>query len=168
MPSDDVLFDFTDLEVGVDLVLLDHLIERTEYDPETGCLLWTRGLSHGYGIMWLDGRSHRAHRVMYSLFVEIPDVLVLDHLCRRTACINPDHLELVTLAENNLRGEGCMADYARRTHCPKGHPYAGDNLWYTPWSNGGRCQECKRVENARTQAKRKARLAESRADQSET
>lgn len=53
-----------------------------------------------------------------------------------------------------------MADYAKRTHCPQGHPYEGDNLWLKPSANNGkgarRCRECKRIENARYRARQKA------------
>jgi hypothetical protein len=46
-----------------------------------------------------------AHRVAYRLTVgEIPDGLTVDHLCRNRMCVNPDHMELVTLAENGRRG----------------------------------------------------------------
>jgi hypothetical protein len=32
----------------------------------------------------------------------------------------------------------------RKTHCPKGHPYAGENLYIDPKGNK-RCRECKRL-----------------------
>jgi hypothetical protein len=45
-----------------------------------------------------------AHRVMWErLRGPIPPSFVLDHLCGRKACVNPDHLEPVTQAENILR-----------------------------------------------------------------
>lgn len=46
--------------------------------------------------------------------------------------------------------------YASRTHCPQGHPYAGDNLYINP-SNGGRvCRTCNRVAQAARDAAVKA------------
>ena len=48
--------------------------------------------------------------------------------CRNPACVNPDHLEPVSIRENLLRGVGPSAQHAKKTHCPAGHSYAGKNL----------------------------------------
>jgi hypothetical protein len=54
-----------------------------------------------------------AHRFAYLEFVgPIPDGLVLDHLCRNKKCVNPDHLEPVTNAENLRRGRVARASGA--------------------------------------------------------
>lgn len=63
---------------------------------------------NGYGHIWGGpGKGPlAAHRVAYELLVgPIPDGLCLDHLCRNTSCVNPQHLEPVTYAENYLRGK---------------------------------------------------------------
>lgn len=79
-------------------------------DPDS-CWLW-QGAQTGsgsYGIFSFGPAHNRtmvvAHRMAYTLEVgEIPEGLVLDHLCRTKACVNPDHLEPVTQSVNNLRG----------------------------------------------------------------
>lgn len=137
--------------------LYERLSARSILDPETGCIEITGHRSaFGYGAISVDGKQRPAHRVSYELFAPIPEGLVLDHLCRNPPCINPNHLEPVTDRVNILRGVGCMADYARRTHCPKGHPYDEKNTWVTK-VGARRCRACKRVENARTNAKSRAK-----------
>lgn len=79
-----------------------------EVDAETGCWLWL-GVKrkHGYGAKFLNGKLVQAHRYIYELHRgPIPDGLFLDHLCRNPSCVNPDHLEPVTNAENLRRGKG--------------------------------------------------------------
>ena len=81
---------------------------RPDYEvmPD-GCWLWRKALGGGtgYGQLRMNGRTHNAHRVMYERLVgPVPEGLVLDHLCRVRACVNPDHLEPVTFAENMRRG----------------------------------------------------------------
>lgn len=103
----------------------------------------TRG---GYGIIRVDGKTCRAHRVMYELLVgKIPDGLHLDHLCGNTACINPAHLEPVTCKENLRRSKKTWASInAAKTECPKGHPYTPENSQLD--KNGHRCcKECGRI-----------------------
>src|SRR3990167_1427993 len=75
-----------------------------------GCWKWTGGKSNtGYALFWTeaDGRMKTvlAHRWLYEQLIgKVPDGLTLDHLCRNLACVNPSHLEPVTLKENLARG----------------------------------------------------------------
>ena len=71
------------------------------------CWLWTSELTvKGYGRFTPYGRQHlRAHRVSYELANgPVPDGLVIDHTCRVRHCVNPAHLEAVTVRLNSLRG----------------------------------------------------------------
>ena len=95
------------------------------------CWLWIKGLHEaGYGVVWIDGKNRRAHRVSYEMAKgPIPPGTQLDHLCRVRRCVNPDHLEAVTQRENILRGAGLAAQNSVKTHCPQGHPLSGPNLY---------------------------------------
>lgn len=73
-----------------------------------GCWIWQGpDNGQGYGTLRLPGvrKKSYAHRVSYEMLVgPIPEGLYLDHLCRNPPCVNPDHLEPVTHAENVRRG----------------------------------------------------------------
>jgi HNH endonuclease len=107
------------------------------------CWSWLGATSLGYGIF----QKKKAHRVSYELSVgEIPEGLVLDHLCRNTICVRPDHLEPVTIGENVLRGFNPPAENARKTHCHRGHELLPDNVSIIQgWR---RCKACARQRQA--------------------
>lgn len=71
-----------------------------------GCWLWHGATTKaGYGLIGDGLDLVYVHRWVYQFMVaEIPDGLVLDHLCCTPACANPEHLEPVTRAVNNERG----------------------------------------------------------------
>jgi len=97
-----------------------------------------------------DGTQPPAHRVSYEFFRgAIPEGLHLDHLCRNPCCVNPEHLEPVTIKENLNRG---IHKNAVKTHCPQGHEYSEENTHYDP--NGHRrCRLCQRQRNAENRLK---------------
>lgn len=72
----------------------------------TPCWVWQLSTAgKGYGFKWHEGRKTYAHRVYYEKHRgPIPEGLYIDHLCRVHACVNPDHLEPVTVAVNAARG----------------------------------------------------------------
>jgi hypothetical protein len=127
-------------------------------DASGDCWEWTGAKVMGYGRIGhlVNGRKRVAqvHRVAYELLVgPIPAGMHIDHLCRNHSCVNPDHLEVVTQATNNLRGYSPIARAARRTHCPSGHPYSGSNLIVF---RGHRiCRTCRARHNIATTARRR-------------
>lgn len=70
-----------------------------------GCWVWKAAKSEkGYGYFGFKGKVYKAHRVSWFLKHGVFPSLQLDHLCRNTSCVNPDHLEEVSNRENQIRG----------------------------------------------------------------
>lgn len=130
-------------------------------DASGDCWLWTAALNDaGYGIFTVKrgdrSRNVRAHRWIWEHLVgPIPEGHEVDHLCLNKACVNPDHLEPVTAQENMLRGPTIAARNARKTHCPHGHPYNGDNLKWErcKTSASGWTRKCRTCREAQSKAR---------------
>ena len=109
---------------GPAIVRFCQRVNKTE-----SCWLWMGKVypskhNMGYGKFWNYDRTVQVHRFSYELFVgPIPAGLTIDHLCRKPICVNPAHLEPVTLKENILRGNGAAALNSRKTQCKNGHPF---------------------------------------------
>lgn len=127
------------------------------------CWHWT-GAKHrdGYGVVWDGVTTQKAHRLALRLSgIEPPDRkatgLVVDHLCKNRACVNPAHMRIVSQRTNTLENSACPhAANAAKTHCkPHGHPYAGDNLHYDVVGGKLRriCIACTRLRKPATKLK---------------
>jgi hypothetical protein len=129
--------------------LSDRLLAKVKFGPTwkdgTRCWDWNGAATKkGYGMIYRNGRRVQATRASYEEFVgPMPEGTELDHLCRRPVCVNPLHLEPVDRRTNLLRGNGFAARHARKTHCPQGHAYEGDNLYVTPRGER-KCRTCHR------------------------
>ena len=123
-----------------------------------GCLEWTRGLGwFGYGKISVKGQATGTHRVAWEIANgPIPDDLDVLHHCDNPPCCQTDptegypegHLFLGTdvdnAADRSAKGRSRGWDI---THCPRGHEYAGENL-YESATGGRRCRACARARNA--------------------
>lgn len=130
------------------------LFSRVHVNTTTGCWEWIGPLTGvGYSQISLGRSFFLAHRVMYTEFRgPIPGVLTIDHLCRNKRCINPWHMEAVTHAENNFRGNSNSARKRRQTHCNQGHEFTPENTYIH--KNGNRaCRECNRLRAERRRNK---------------
>lgn len=125
--------------------------EKVDKSTEPGgCWLWTGAIgSHGYGTFWTGQQFVLAHR--FSLVLAgctVPDDLTVDHLCRSRACVNPAHLDVVTLGENIRRAQPFRHNI---THCTHGHEYTPENSLIN--SKGFReCRTCLRERRRRRAA----------------
>jgi hypothetical protein len=133
-----------ELDVAYSERLLDRMLSKIDFTD--GCWVWIGGrFNTGYGRISVRDYPHLAHRVMYETVVgPIPEGLHIDHLCRNRACVNPDHLEPVTQAENNQRAW----DAAPRERCKRGHLLDDDS--YITKAGYRDCRACRRFRRSRT------------------
>lgn len=128
-----------------------------DHSQPDACWLWlacTCGSKHDnlrYGRFRVGDKRVYAHRFAYELLVgPIPEGFTIDHVktkgCTSTLCVNPAHLEAVTLKVNILRGIGLAALNTRKVVCPKGHPYDEENTRIGIGRNLGKrcCRACDR------------------------
>lgn len=119
--------------------------ENISIDPTSGCWNWKLYVNaEGYGSICVNKKHWAAHRFSYVTFKKnIPKGLVIDHLCRNTSCVNPDHLEPVTNKENIMRGNGICVINARKTHCKRGHAFTKQNTLHKNGNlNHRTCRAC--------------------------
>ena len=136
----------------------------SKVDRSGDCWLWTACISiYGYGDFWQKRGTKKAHRVAYEFrHGPVPAGLQIDHLCRNRACVNPDHMEVVTNRVNGLRGISQAAFNAKKTHCMRGHEFNDINTYRDREGNRG-CRPCRTARNAA----RTRRVARKEADGSD-
>lgn len=130
--------------------LRERLLSRIKIVDD--CWIWQGSIGHrdGYGAVYVrrseggnTDNSKQVHRVSYEIFRgEIPKGLVLDHLCRTRACINPVHLEPVTHRDNLHRGLTLNALNSSKTHCINGHEFSNEQSQWYRVRGFRRCREC--------------------------
>lgn len=88
---------------------------RYSEGPAIECWLWQGSASpNGYGIFHRTSRHRRpsllAHRVAWVLGTgqSLTENLTIDHLCRVKLCVNPGHMEPVSLRENVRRRDEAL------------------------------------------------------------
>jgi len=118
---------------------LERLLDRTVLgptDPELGTCWRFTGTATPYGRM-AKAQDSYTHRLGWKLLRgPIPEGKELHHRCGIYACWNPDHLQIVTHAENSA--------FKRKTHCKHGHPLSGDNVRVDARTGARVCRACAR------------------------
>ena len=92
---------------------LSKLIERGEWPrimarlledarPSRDCMEWMRQAKRGYPVVMVGGKLLFVHRLMLQAKHDGKPLGVLHghHVCANSMCINPDHLQPATAAEN--------------------------------------------------------------------
>jgi len=124
---------------------------------KSGCWLWTAYIHpEGYGqYNPTRERPVMAHRVSYLALVGPINAQTIDHLCRVRHCVNPRHLEPVSMRENNLRGISPMARNARKLACVNGHPFNEANTYFHVNPRGWTERHCRVCNNDRCRVRRR-------------
>ena len=120
---------------------------------ENGCWYWLGAINKtGYGVSSIDGQKTLAHRAFWIFENgQVPEGMDLDHLCRNRACINPEHLEVVTRSVNLRRGFEARG-------CRNGHKFNNEDFSIVHRSDGTterRCKVCHRANNKRVKARKR-------------
>ena len=145
---------------------VDRFNDKISHTDDNGCHVWGGAAnSRGYGCFaWGGkGKSVLAHRWAYEHLGgnDIPEGLVIDHECRNRLCVNPEHMRVVTNGENILCGQSPIAINSRKTHCKKGHPLSGENLYVYKRKTGENrhCRTCAKVSRQAYRDRKKAATA---------
>lgn len=109
------------------------------------CWVWDGYLDKdGYGTLWWEGRTRRAHQVGYFLaYGVMPKGFNdhLDHLCETRSCVNSMHLERITPAKHRRR-RGDRLIWGSIHHCKNGHKYSDVGIY--KYGNRIRCKACEK------------------------
>lgn len=87
---------------------LNKFASQLKADVELGCWVWAGRLNlKGYSLITVGNNEWLAHRYAFGVFIggHSPGQ-TLDHVCRRTECVRPDHLMPMTVKRNIEREHG--------------------------------------------------------------
>ena len=119
------------------------------------CWEWRGRRTGKYGRFHVNSQQYWAHRVAYVLWVgPIEEGMTVDHVaergCRGGLCVNPGHLEKVTVGENTRRYQRTLPAVVQCS--VEGH---------APRQRGeGPCRKCRVLAVARSQAKKPEKYRE--------
>ena len=128
---------------------LSVFLNRLDIREHSECLYWSgHRMTNGYGVLFHNKGSILAHRFAYMAFVgDIPSDKIIHHICGSKSCVNTYHLECTDRKDHvrfshNINGN--------KTHCPHGHEYKADNIYYSIDGLGRtsrKCKSCVRIRN---------------------
>ena len=152
---------------------LQKVIDRIQ-PQENGCWWYSAVVDNkGYAttrIGWPVIKGAKVHRLSWIYYKgDIPEGMVIDHLCHNPEtceggdscehrrCVNPDHLQLISAAENNAKTVRVLK---YKTHCKNGHELK-DNTYKYRSGNLVRfaCHTCKKEQTTKNMRKYRAQKA---------
>jgi hypothetical protein len=144
------------------MTLTEMLESNSIPEPNSGCLLWLRGVAGGrngpsYPVWKWEGRRRQvSHLALEAKGVKVPKGFDACHRCDVTLCVNDGHLFVGTRKINMLdaQAKGRLVGYGKREVCKQGHPLSGDNVRVDAKSGKRKCRTCERRWNREHDAKR--------------
>lgn len=124
--------------------MTDPLLRPQTSGLDTPCILHP-GACHPYGRVLENGRLRQAHVVAWeAVHGPVPDGFHVHHKCENPPCVNPDHLEALSVSDHwRAHSRRPPRWQAEKTHCPAGHLYDEDNTYI---HDGKRfCRTCHRI-----------------------
>jgi len=106
------------------------------------CWLWTAGKIGPYGSF--DNYPAHSWIAKNVMKVKVSHKMVIDHACRNQLCVrpHPDHLRFVSQRVNLTNGSNPVGLAILKTHCKRGHPLSGKNLYVAPKTGHRNCRKC--------------------------
>lgn len=131
-------------------LLLNYLIRNSKVKGE--CLIWNgktdvdRGYGMSYGVMMIDHKNYKTHRLMAFAIGKIESINskeIVRHSCDNPPCFDPSHILTGTQTQNMQDKIERGRDFNKnKTHCLKGHELTGFNLHV--YKGHRRCRACDR------------------------
>lgn len=144
-----------------------RFLEKVEFPLKNNgskCWIWLGSYGgytdrNNYGRFWINEKNVTATHFAYEFIggMKIPESYQIDHLCKNTRCVNPEHLEAVSQQENFRRCTNPYALNKAKTHCKNGHQLSGENVYVA--KNGSRkCKECAKIRGKRYREENKEQM----------
>lgn len=131
--------------------LYRRLVDGIRFEIGTGCWVWAGRERLGYGRIPVRKMGDLGiHRVMWWVKHGDPGALDVLHNCNNKLCINPLHLHLGTHKQNfKEASQAKLLQGQWKTHCKRGHPLSGDNLYVQPTYGYRSCKQCAKERHKR-------------------
>lgn len=127
---------------------IELIIEKSVITEPSLCWLWSGSKNNkGYGRAYsFDNKKNMlSHRISYEAFIgKIPKDMTVDHLCLLVSCVNPFHMELVSVSENTKRA---MEIRFGKDTCIRGHDWSENKIVYRGKRTNRVCRKCKSIIN---------------------